>query len=106
MGRQYILVAENMLLPMYNKWQEGVTMSRLLKDSELSITLPTLSKLLKDIELLKKNQNCKPDYLVINNSLFPKWAQLLAIDIIYPAEYGYHYEGKRPWGKWILDQHN
>lgn len=98
MARPMLLIQKDLLIELHDKHIKGVPVSRLIKDHNLDITSPTLSKLLTHFEASEKakEQNSKD---LILASLFPPWLGESNKDIVLqPQDWVYH--GRMPLGEW------
>lgn len=97
MPRPMLLMQQKELVDMHAKRKEGVPVSRIIKDYELEITHPTLSRLIEYYELyMQANDEIKP---IIFSSLFPEWLSS-STDILVKQPTEYVYRGRMPLGQW------
>lgn len=97
MARPMILIQEDLLNQLSNRYATGVPICKLIKQYDLPITPPTLTK------LISYNLMCdEVSYdiaKIIHNSLFPEW--LSSQDkLVLKQSSEWRYIGKMPLGKW------
>ncbi len=98
MARPMFLIQPLLLDKLWEGYKAGVPVCRLIRDNDLSITPPTLTKLLKHYTMYA---NANDDTLerTIHKSLFPEWLTL-SEDLIVKQPPNYRYTGIMPIGKW------
>lgn len=103
MARPMILVQEEFLSYLWRKYSIGVPINTLIKQEELNITSPTLTKLLHALDMIELTPMPMDDeiYNRIYDSLFPAW--LVSMEEVYTVmsqPKGWVYTGNFPLGKW------
>lgn len=106
MARPMVLIKRNLLKEMYDKYEQGVPVLKLIAQYRLedSITAPTLTKLLgyyENMHKLKADKSKKAIALTIDHSLFPEWLENSIFNVT-TAPSLYSYSGKMPLGSWSL----
>lgn len=93
MSRAKILIAEDLLSKLYNEHILGVSYTKIIKNYNLNITIPTLKNILKYYYYLL-NTNTKYNDNV-RQTLFPTWLSKPMM-----KSTGHNYEGIYPFGLW------
>lgn len=102
MAMPITLMQEDTISLLWHKSKMGVPVTTLIKQEDLNITSPTLTKLLSYVDLLEA-QNVIDDealYNTIYNSLFPEWLTKEEDKDIVKQPAGVVYEGMFPFGEW------
>lgn len=80
--------------------QLGVPIRKIIRDNDLDISGPHLSKLLDWVDELNQENNT-----IIHDSLFPQWLDTDG-DKVQEQPIHYNYSGRFPKGRWILNESN
>ena len=99
MPKPYILITEPLLIKIFKDFSVGVPVAKLIKNYNLSMSQPTLNKLLNTYDILLNKSLVDSDYWTVWSSLFPCWPTMHSDNImIQPATHVYY--GTWPYGKW------
>jgi len=91
---------EELLSELWYKYTTGVPICLLIKQYNLSVTPPTLTKLMKYVDAL---ETCKDEDVqsTIYASLFPEWLTQDETVKSLVAPNGWKYKGVMPLGEWV-----
>lgn len=104
MARPMLLVGENLLTELHDKWKLGVPVCKLIQQYRINITHPTLAKLIRYYDLSVQNTTNTDTILLIRASLFPDWLDMPEYSAaVVKQPPSYRYEGTMPIGKWVLN---
>ena len=98
MAKRMLLIPKPTLIAMHSDWKRGVPVRRLLSSHSLSMSPPTLARLIKTYDLLEQHEPMTLDYNLIYNSLFAPWLSLEQTE--QPPQYKYN--GEWPKGTWSI----
>lgn len=93
------LIKEDLFKKLYDKYKQGVPISKLIQQHDLGVTPPTLTKLIMYYDAWQEASNDEVGE-IIYNSLFPKWINEADSDITLQNS-DWRYEGKMPLGQWV-----
>ena len=102
MARPMILMQEDKLVELYDKFAIGVPVLSIMRQYKLDnvTTPPTLTKLLKHYKAYRLSEDIIVK-AIIYNSLFPSWLrEATKLTVTTPKEW--YYQGKMPLGTWKL----
>ncbi len=101
MARAMILMKRDKLQKIYAERQLGVNYSALVRNHELPMTDPTLSKLLGHYDAYMETRIDEVRD-IIHGSLFPVWLTESAETYVYQDTAKWVYRGVMPLGRWEL----
>ena len=104
MSRPMLLMQESLLSDLWYRHSTGVPILTLIKQEQINITAPTLTKLINYMTQLEnidtENELNEPLYETVYLSLFPSWLEENELELVVQP-HGWFYEGLFPLGKWI-----
>lgn len=98
MARPMLLMKEDLLKVMYEKRKLGVPLTKLIEQHKLSITHPTLARMLMHYSVLSSPSISEKTKVVVRASLFPEWLSGKELVMSQPVEW--YYTGVFPLGEW------
>lgn len=102
MARPYKLIKRAVLEEIQGLHNSGVPLSKLIRDFDLTITNPTLNRLLISLTaatVLSENNSYKHTSTLVK-SLFPDWLEgAEGVEVTQPNEW--KYIGLMPYGEWL-----
>jgi len=97
MARPMILIPKLLLEEIYERYQAGVPTTVLRRKNQLTMSRPTLAKLLAIREKMDKIQDTET-HNKIEASIYPEWLYNIKMEIKQPM--GWRYRGQFPLGEW------
>lgn len=95
MARKMILIHEELLKPLYEENERGVPVNALIRKTDLKLSPPTVSKLIKMYRSYEQAVNEEVES-IIYKALFPEWLT----DQVQKQPLDYTFKGTFPLGTW------
>lgn len=104
MARPYILIQRDILEELEDLNHKGVPVRKLIRDYDLTIAAPTLTRLIGYLSLANRSiidgKKSLATKELIYSSLFPEWLEVIDLDEVKQPS-NWSYEGSMPLGKWV-----
>lgn len=102
MARPIKLIPRHLLKKLFNHYEDGVPITKLVRKYNLDISGPTLDKLLSMYALSRDGLVSLDDREIILNSLFPAWVEegISISDTLCIQPPDWEYVGSMPYGYW------
>ncbi len=95
-----ILIKKHLLMQLWIANEEGVPVSKLIRKHRLSMTPPTVAKLLNFMQISDDSRIDPALAETVRQSIFPEWlASEAGNECKQPSDWSY--TGKMPFGKWV-----
>lgn len=101
MARPCILIKKELLIRLHEANKAGVPYSKLVRNYDLTVSQPTLAKLIHYITIAGNSPKEVAD--IIHASLYPAWSEQSETNCtVQPSTW--YYRGKMPLGEWVERQ--